>query len=432
MTEFFRELWADPAYTVLIAFLCAYPLGSGLMSLVGAFRFRAFADPRRWFVLHPDDLGRAHERFPLISVIIPAHNEEEVIATALEGVLRMRWPALDVVVADDASTDGTRAAVRPFLAGGSVRLLHKPVNEGKSMAINDALPVCRGELVLLMDADGVPHPEALEHMVLHFLDAPSIAVVTGNPRVLNTRTVLARLQAIEFSSIVAVQRRGDAVWGRLMTFSGLCALFERDTVRALGGFAPDMATEDIELTWRLQLAGREVVYEPAALFGMQAPETLRLLWRQRVRWVRGLAQVLRRHTLSVLHARNWRMWPVLVMSTLSILWAHLLVVMTLIWVATEPIGVPPPHIAPFLALFAAVTVVAGIVQALSGMWLDRRYDPALRRQLPWVAWYPLCYWILCVLLVVRGTLPGLLRKPKLSVWQIPRETVEGPGALTTR
>jgi poly-beta-1,6-N-acetyl-D-glucosamine synthase len=353
-------------------------------------------------------------------VVIPAHNEEKVIESALTAVLGLRWPELDVIVIDDAWQDETRERVLRFVRHRRVRLLHKPVNEGKSMAINDALPACRGELVLAMDADGVPAPDAI--------DADGAAVPghlddrrdTGNPRVLNTQTFLARLQAVEFSATVGIQRRGDAVWGRLMTFSGLCTLFRRDLVLSLGGFAPDMATEDIEMTWRLQLAGREVVYEPGALFGMEVPETLRLLWRQRIRWVRGLAQVLRRHGLEALKPANWRMWPVLSTAALSVVWSHALVLAGLVWGISEPLGAPPPSIAPFLAVFSVFTVIAGIAQAGAGMWLDRHADRPTLRQLPWVAWYPLCYWMLSVVMVVRGTLPGLLRKPKLSVWQIPR------------
>jgi biofilm PGA synthesis N-glycosyltransferase PgaC len=423
---FFHALWDAPFYTLFVAFLCAHPLGSGLVSLVGALRFRASADPRRWYVNRAEDLVHARSRYPIVSIVIPAHNEAEVIAAALRGVFGIRWPELDVIVVDDASTDSTRDAILPFLADERLRLLRKTKNEGKSMAINDALPICRGEVVLLMDADGVPAEDVLERMAPHLVVAPSVAAVTGNPRVLNTRTVLARLQAIEFSSIVSVQRRGDAAWGRLMTVSGLCVLFERDTVRALGGFAPDMATEDIDLTWRLQLTGHEVIYEPAAIFGMQAPETLGPLWRQRVRWVRGLAQVLRRHALKACTPANWRMWPVLVTSTLSIVWAHALVIATVFWVVSEPLGLPPPGIGQFLTMFAAITVLAGTFQALTGIWLDRSSDPWLKAQIPWVALYPLVYWILSVLLVVRGTLPGLIRKPTLSVWQIPRQDVDVP------
>lgn len=364
----------------------------------------------------------------MISVVIPAHDEAEVIDKAVSAVLQLDWPQLDVIVVDDGSRDGTRDLVRPFLADGRVRLLHKPSNEGKSMAINDALPICRGDLVLLMDADGVPDPAVLEQMTPHFMRGGKIAAVTGNPRVLNTRTVLARLQAIEFTSTIGIQRRGDSVWGRLMTVSGLCVLFDRRVVESVYGFAPDMATEDIDLSWRLQLTGHEVVYEPSALFGMEAPESLRALWRQRRRWVVGLAQVLRRHLLEASHPRNWRLWPVALTATLSIVWAHAVVVATVVWTAVLLYGSPPPDLASLLGLFAAITITAGIVQGVSGMWLDRHYDPAIWRQLPWVCWYPLVYWTLCVLLVVRGTIPGLVRKPKLSVWNIPREQTEPGGA----
>lgn len=424
MRAFFDHLWENPAYTIFAAFLCAYPLASGLLTTVGAFSFRSRSDARRWYMTSPDDRERGRARYPVISVVIPAHNEERVIAAALEGVLGVRWPELDVIVVDDGSVDDTAGVVRPFVESGQVRLLRKKTNEGKSMAVNDALPLCRGELVLLMDADGLPDEAVLELMVPHFLGAPTVAAVTGNPRVLNTRTFLARLQAIEFSATVGLQRRGDAVWGRLMTFSGICALFDRQAVTGLGGFAPDMATEDIDMTWRLQLSGREVVYEPAALFGMQAPERLRPLWRQRQRWVVGLAQVLRRHLPEAARPANWRMWPVVLMGSLSIVWAHALVVATLLWTISQPLGASPPAILPFLGLFGAVTILAGILQAAAGVWIDRRYDPGIVRQLPWAPWFPLCYWVLCVLLVVRGTLPGLVRGPALVVWNVPRDEFE--------
>jgi biofilm PGA synthesis N-glycosyltransferase PgaC len=428
MRAFFDYLWRSPIETLIIAFLCAHPLGSGLMSMVGALRFRAKEDPRRWFRLGSEELAEAKTRYPVISVVIPAHNEQEVIEGALAGVLALEWPELDVIVIDDGSHDETRRRVEPYARRGQVRLLHKPVNEGKSMAINDALPACRGDLVLLMDADGVPDSRALEFMAPHFLPGPAIAAVTGNPRVLNTSTVLARLQAVEFSSTVAVQRRGDAIWGRLMTFSGLCTTFRRDVVMGLGGFAPDMATEDIEMTWRLQLSGHEVVYEPRALFGMHVPETLRLLWRQRIRWVRGLAQVLRRHGFEAVRLRNWRIWPVLTTAVLSVVWAHVLAVAVVVIGLSEPVGRPPPHLATLVALLGALTLLGGVIQGVIGMWLDRRVDPAIRRQWPWLGWYPLCYWILCVVMVLRGTLPGLVRRPRLSVWQIPRESAD-PAAV---
>lgn len=421
MSTFIEFLRDSPLLTLFVAFVCAHPLGSGVLASASALAYV----PRKGHHVRPDEVATAPARHPIVSVVIPAHNEQGVIERALSRVLQLDWPALDVIVVDDGSTDATVEVVMPYVRDGRTRLLRKPSNEGKSMAINDALETCVSDVVLVMDADGAPDPAALQVMVPHLL-RPGVAAVTGNPRVLNTRTNLARLQAIEFSATVGVHRRADAVWGRLTTFSGLCTLVDRRVIVGLGGFAPEMATEDIEMTWRLQLAGWRAEYEPSALFGMQVPERLSTLWTQRRRWVIGLAQVIRRHGGTAAKASNWRMWPVLVMSALSIFWAHAVVLLFLVHLILELAGVARLTLAPLLLLVGAVTLVAGIIQALIGMSLDRRNDPDIYRQIPWIAWYPLCYWVLNVVLVARYTLTGLLRKPTLSTWNLPREAPRTP------
>jgi poly-beta-1,6-N-acetyl-D-glucosamine synthase len=420
MSLFWEALEYEPAYTVLITFLSAYPLWGCVLSMFGATASILRRNPQRWYIPEPGDVARAQARYPVVSAVIPAHNEEEVIAKAIESALAIRWPEVDLIVADDGSTDGTRGAVRPYVEAGRVRLLHKQVNEGKSRAINDALPLSRGELFLVLDADGQPDETVFEHMVPRFLDAPAVAAVTGNPRVLNTVNSLTSVQAVEFSSTVGILRRSHSVWGRLMTFSGLCTLLERDAVLDVGGFAADMATEDIDLTWRLQLAGREVVYEPRALFGMQAPVTFRAWWRQRQRWARGLAQVLRRYTTSVFRPGNWRMWGIWSQCFFSLLWAHLFLFFGLFWIVAALFGHGPPEFSHALALAACIVLVAGVVQAFFGILVDVRSDPGIKRVIPWAAWFPLAYWLLSVLTVVRATIPGLVRRPKLSTWNLAR------------
>ena len=421
MTVFEDALGYAPVYTILVTFLACYPLWGCAMAGFGAIASTVRRSPKRWYVPEQGDLEEASERYPVVSIVISAHDEETVVAGAIERALAIRWPEIDIIVVDDGSTDGTRDAARPYVADGRARLLVKPVNEGKSLAINDALGLCRGELVLVLDADGQADPAVFEYMVPRFLRAPAVAAVTGNPRVLNTRTLLTRLQAVEFASTVGIQRRGNAIWGRLMTFSGLCTLLDRRAVVAVGGFAPDMATEDIDLTWRLQLAGFEVVYEPRALFGMQAPETLHAWWRQRLRWVLGLAQVLRRHGRTVVRPRNWRMWPILAECILSLVWAHLVIFFTLLWAVAGLLGQGPPEFASALALFTCIVLIAGVLQVLFGIWVDAGSDPGIRRQLPWAAWYPLVYWALSLLTVVRATIPGLVRRPSgVSTWNVPR------------
>ena len=154
-----------------------------------------------------------------------------------------------------------------------VRLIAKAVNEGKAMAMNDAIPCLRGEIVLIMDADAVPDPQILRWMVPHFASA-RVAGVTGNPRVANRETFLSQLQVVEFTSIVSVLRRAQRIWGRILTMSGVVGAFRKSAMLDVGLFSPEMATEDIDMTWNLQRALYDVRYEPRALVWMKVPSTL--------------------------------------------------------------------------------------------------------------------------------------------------------------
>ena len=91
-----------------------------------------------------------------------------------------------------------------------------------------------------------------------------------------------------------MQRRAQRIWGRVMTVSGAVVAFRRSAILDVGLFTPSMATEDIDMTWRLQMRFWDVRYEPRAVVWMEVPPNLREFWKQRRRWVRGLAQVLRR------------------------------------------------------------------------------------------------------------------------------------------
>jgi biofilm PGA synthesis N-glycosyltransferase PgaC len=418
--DFLAALGHDPFRGLLIFFLCSYPMASAIVALVGAAWFRR---GRRdvWSMPSHEREDQAADSYPCITILIAAHNEEETIEQAIRDVLAADWPNVDLIVIDDGSTDRTSELVRPLVEAGRLRLLRKVHNEGKAMALNDGLLLAQGELVLILDADGRPDHHAIRLMAAHFL-MPRVGAVTGNPRVSNTRTVLARLQAIEFSASVGVQRRSDEQWGRLTTVSGLCVMVRRSVLLGLGGFAPEMATEDIELTWRLELAGYDIVYEPHALFGMEVPETYRQLWRQRKRWALGLAQVIRRHARTALRVRNRRMWPLMLFGMASLLWVHLLAISLILYLLRTPLWTPTPHFWPALALAAACTIIVGIIQALVGCLLDRKDDPPLIRQMLWAPWYPVVYWIGLALCVLRETILGLVKKPKgVAVWQIPRQ-----------
>ena len=282
--------------------------------------------------------------------------------------------------------------------------------------LNLGLPELSSDFVLLLDADGAPAPDALHWLVPHVARLKHVAAVTGNPRVANTRTLLCRMQAVEFSATVSVLRRAQTTWGRLMTFSGICTLARREALLSVGGFLPEMATEDIAMTWQLQDAGWQVRYEPRALFSMQVPEKLRVWWRQRVRWATGMGQVLRRFGATPVSWRRRRLAAIWVEAAMSALWSHLLIGLTIAWIFWPDFGADP-----VIAYWGMVIGLVGVAQAFIGVWLDHRYDPRIWRSLLWLPLYPLVYWMLLAAAAVRGTLPGAFKRPVGPVtWHVPR------------
>src|SRR4051794_71232 len=128
------------------------------------------------------------------------------------------------------------------------------------------------------------------------------------------------MQVLEAAAIIGLIRRTQSLMGRVGTVAGVLGIFRRDRVLAVGGYHGEMATEDIDLTWRLLLAGWHTAYEPRALVGMEGPSTLPALWAQRKRWARGQGEVLHRHLRETSQWRNRHLWALSLESLASLSW----------------------------------------------------------------------------------------------------------------
>lgn len=412
---------------VLLGFIALYPMITAVVWVVTALVYasqREGAGSEAFYDL-PD------EELPLVTVLVPAFREEQGIGRTLEALHHLDYPTYEVLVVDDGSPDGTAAVARSHVdRDARFRLLVKTTNEGKALAMNDAMPLVRGSVVVVVDADARLHRGALRAIVPHFVRLPRVAAVTGNPRVANRDTLVAELQALEFTSIVSLLRRAQVVWGRILTVSGVVSAFRVSALRDVGLFDPSMATEDIDVSWRLQRRFYDIRYEPRALVDMTVPSTLRSLWRQRRRWALGLVQVLRRHRPVIRTWKNRRHWPVFVEAVLSVVWAHAFLVMLAFWALCLSVGVAPPGASPFPNAWGMVVATACLVQLAFGIGLDRRYDRKVSRAF-WIApLYPLGYWLVMSLVTVRTTLPALLRpQPTVARWSTVREPARSAPAV---
>jgi biofilm PGA synthesis N-glycosyltransferase PgaC len=414
-TQWVVDLQGTTPYVWALVFFAAYPIVTSIMWVTTSMFFL-----QRWERGGDAPSTLPGEEFPPVTVLIPAHNEAAVIVATLRAACAIDYPDYEVVVVDDGSVDGTSDHVVPFVQSGHVRLVRKRVNEGKAMALNDALPLCNGTIVLTLDADASPDPTILRRIVPHFRSA-RVAAVTGNPRVRNFDSFLTRLQAIEFSSIVSLLRRSQRIWGRVVTVSGVVAAFRRSAVFDVGGFSPNMPTEDIELTWKLQKRFYDVRYEARAIVWMTVPTSLSGLYRQRLRWARGLMQVFRKHADVMAHWKYRRMWPVFIESALSTLWALCFVVLTLIWVVSYSLGVPPIGASPIPNLWGMTIGTLCLLQLLIGTLVDHRYDATILRYFVYAVWYPLLYWMFLSVTTVLSLSWLFRRAPRAAVrWDTAR------------
>jgi biofilm PGA synthesis N-glycosyltransferase PgaC len=411
---------ASPFYMALLLYFAWYPLATSVMWIFTSILFY-----RQKEVGETDfyDFSGDNDYRPMVSFVIPAYNEEKNIAATLTGVLKVNYSDFEVMIIDDCSTDGTLVEIEPFLTDPRVRLLRKQINEGKAMALNDAIPLTRGELIFVMDADAIPIPDVLKYFVPHFR-FPRCAAVTGNPRVVNRDSFLSKLQSIEFASIISLMRRAQRVWGRIMTMSGVVGIFRRTALFDVGLYSPEMATEDIDLTWRLQMRHWDVRYESRAVMWMRVPQSLRGLWWQRRRWSLGLSQVLTRHGLELLGWKHRRFWPVLIEANLSVIWAYTYVILTITWLASYAVGYPPRGASPIPNFWGMMIATMCLVQLLTGVILDRAYDQVLKKYFIVAVFYPLVYWILMAVITVTTAPVGLnvnRQKRKFTLWKPVRE-----------
>jgi len=413
LTAFLVAVQSYPAYRWALVFFAAYPVVSALLWVSTGLHF--YMRRERGQRGEIDDEGATRpprlETYPMATVLIPTFCEEKIIAESLQCATEIDYPNFEIVVVDDASTDGTLEAVRPFVESGKVRVIAKEQNEGKAMAMNDALSCIRGEIILVMDADASPDPQILRWMVPHF-ESARVAGVTGNPRVANRETFLSQLQLVEFTSIVSLLRRAQRIWGRILTMSGVVGALRKSAVVDVGLFSPEMATEDIDMTWKLQRAAYDIRYEPRALVWMKVPPTLPRLVRQRRRWALGLSQVMRRHARVLVSWRSRRIWPVYYEALCSILWAYTFIALTTLWVLSYAVGVPPVGASPIPNWWGMTIGTLCLAQLFTGVMLDSRYDRTVTRHFPVAVSYPIIYWMLMSIITVIATPAGLFRRSR--------------------
>ncbi|MBG6101715.1 cellulose synthase/poly-beta-1,6-N-acetylglucosamine synthase-like glycosyltransferase/peptidoglycan/xylan/chitin deacetylase (PgdA/CDA1 family) [Micromonospora vinacea] len=234
---------------------------------------------------------RPEVRVP-VSVIVPAYNEAANIAATVRSLMASAYPALEVIVVDDGSDDGTADIVERMRLRG-VRVIRQ-ANAGKPAALNTGIRAARANLLVLVDGDTVFQPDTVHRLVQGFAD-PSVGAISGNTKVANRRRLLGRWQHLEYVIGFNLDRRMYDVLECMPTIPGAIGAFRREVLLRVGGVPSDTLAEDTDLTMKVLRAGWRVVYEESAIAWTEAPSSLRQLWRQRYRWCYGTMQAMWKH-----------------------------------------------------------------------------------------------------------------------------------------
>ena len=372
--------------------------------------------------------GPILKNYPPVSILIPCYNESACIEETISYLENIDYPNYEIIAVNDKSTDNTlELLIKLSEKYPKLRVVNLEKNQGKAAGLYVASLASENEFLICIDADALLDKNAITWMMQHFLDGPRVGAVTGNPRIRTRSTLLGRIQVCEFSAIIGLIKRAQRAYGRLFTVSGVIVGFRKSVLHRVGYWSHDMITEDIDISWKLQLDHWQIRYEPHALCWILMPETLKGLFSQRLRWAQGGAEVLLRYGGRL---KNWdarRMLPVYIEYLISVAWAYAILLNITLWavgtVFTLPEQLTVPTIAPNWG--GVLLGITCLFQFGVSLLIDSNYEKNIFKYYFWVIWYPIAYWMLNAVVSTLGLPKAIFKKKgEKAVWTSPDRGVE--------
>jgi len=226
---------------------------------------------------------------PLVSIIVPAFNEEVNAVSSLNNLLKCTYPNFNIIFIDDGSSDQTLEVVKnAFENHPQVTILHKP-NGGKASALNYGIGHTDAPILVCIDADTKLKPDAVERMAMHFIKE-EVGAVAGNVKVGNEINLITRWQSIEYTTSQNMDRKAFSLLNAITVVPGAIGAFRKSAVLEAGGFTSDTLAEDCDLTIRILREGYIISNENGAIAMTEAPESIKQFLKQRFRWTFGVLQ----------------------------------------------------------------------------------------------------------------------------------------------
>ena len=238
---------------------------------------------------------------PLVTVQLPVYNERLVVARLIEAVAAFDWPRdrFEIQVLDD-SDDGTSDVVAELAAdlhkgGTAVHHLRRDGRDGyKAGALKNGLLQAKGEFVAVFDADNVPRTDFLKQTVPFFTDQ-KLGLVQARWSFLNrNESLLCRAQALFLDAHFYIEQAARSKGGLFMNFNGTAGVWRRSAIEAGGGWQADTLTEDLDLSYRVQMAGWRMLFLEDVDVPTELPSSIRSFKAQQFRWTKGAIETARK------------------------------------------------------------------------------------------------------------------------------------------
>jgi len=233
----------------------------------------------------------------LVSIIVPAYNEEVNAVSSLHNLLKCNYPNFNIIFVDDGSKDNTYQKVTDAFAGNDLVKVYTKANGGKASALNYGIAQTNAAYVVCIDADTKLATDAISMLMRNFLlnTNENIGAVAGVVRVGNEVNMLTKWQSIEYTTSQNFDRKAFAYVNAITVIPGAIGAFKKQAIEDAEGFTSDTLAEDCDITIRILKAGYTVANEPKAVAFTEAPESLKQFFKQRFRWIFGVMQTFWKH-----------------------------------------------------------------------------------------------------------------------------------------
>ncbi|HFQ7768294.1 TPA: glycosyltransferase family 2 protein [Clostridioides difficile] len=248
------------------------------------------------------------DEYPMISILVHAHNEAKVIGRTVESLLLLNYPKskMELIVINDNSSDNSKEILENIkdrynnynftiintdsLTGG----------KGKSNALNIGYTISKGDFIAVYDADNTPDKNALRYLVQTIVMNDELGAVIGKFRTRNkNKNLLTKFINIETLSFQWMSQAGRWQLFNLCTIPGTNFILRRSIIEEIGGWDSKAIAEDTEISFRIYKLGYKIKLVPQSITWEQEPETVKVWIKQRTRWAKGNIYVLMKYIKNI-------------------------------------------------------------------------------------------------------------------------------------